>query len=194
MWRDKVFLLMNQRIFAESPNFAEGNLAKSSHLMKHQEIYPTRGVVQLVAVIPLLWFFIMNISVCSLEKYARSPRTSLSPPFVHDRRGTSTNILLHPYLQDSSSFTASVLLMLLVLLHNFSCFTGELDHFSCCDKPAVTHHGIMARWLFDNYQLSEVSFSYFSNLCKHLSAAIVWNFFVKTDDNYSTNKAHLLDF
>ncbi|EFX82828.1 hypothetical protein DAPPUDRAFT_240833 [Daphnia pulex] len=63
--------------------------------------------------------------------------------FVHDRRGTSTNVLLHPYLQDarSSSFTASALPM---LLHKFSCFTGELDHFSCCDTPAVTHQGIMA--------------------------------------------------
>jgi hypothetical protein len=39
-----------------------------------------------------------------------------------------------------------VLLMLLVLLHNFSCFTGELGHFSCCDTPTVTHHGIMARY------------------------------------------------
>ncbi|EFX80710.1 hypothetical protein DAPPUDRAFT_103243 [Daphnia pulex] len=37
---------------------------------------------------------------------------------------------------------ASVLLM---LQNNFSCFTGELDHFSCCDTPAVTHHGIMPR-------------------------------------------------
>ncbi|EFX82717.1 hypothetical protein DAPPUDRAFT_101435 [Daphnia pulex] len=65
--------------------------------------------------------------------------------FVLDRRGTSSNILIHPYLQDvhSSSFTA---LLLLILLHNFSCFTGELDHFSCCDTPAVTHQGIMARY------------------------------------------------
>ncbi|EFX85230.1 hypothetical protein DAPPUDRAFT_237698 [Daphnia pulex] len=50
---------------------------------------------------------------------------------VHDG-GTSTYVLLHPYLPDvrSSNFTASVLLM---LQNNFSCFTGELDHFSCCD-------------------------------------------------------------
>ncbi|EFX73219.1 hypothetical protein DAPPUDRAFT_325508 [Daphnia pulex] len=29
---------------------------------------------------------------------------------------------------------------------NFSRFTGELDHFSCCDTPTVTLHGIMARF------------------------------------------------
>ncbi|EFX75783.1 hypothetical protein DAPPUDRAFT_306661 [Daphnia pulex] len=58
--------------------------------------------------------------------------------FLHDRRRTSTNVLLYPHFQDvrSSSFTASVLLC---------CFTGELVHFSCCDTPAVTHNGIMAR-------------------------------------------------
>ena len=33
----------------------------------HQEIYPTRGVMLLAAVIPLLRFFIMNISMCFLE-------------------------------------------------------------------------------------------------------------------------------
>jgi hypothetical protein len=27
--------------------------------------------------------------------------------FVHDRRGTSNNVLLHPYFQDSSSFSVS---------------------------------------------------------------------------------------
>jgi hypothetical protein len=111
--------------------------------------------MQLVAVVPLSRFFIMNISVCFLEKVkidmlfnfyifinvtlilqSKQDPTDIFEPmldFVHHRRGTSTNVLLHPYLQDSSSFTASVLLMLLVLLHNFSCFTGELDHFRCCD-------------------------------------------------------------
>ncbi|XP_046650457.1 uncharacterized protein LOC124341404 [Daphnia pulicaria] len=106
-----------------------------THMIKHQEIYPTRGEMQLVAVVPLSRFFIMNISVCFLEKSKQDPTDIFEPmlDFVHHRRGTSTNVLLHPYLQDSSSFTASVLLMLLVLLHNFSCFTGELDHFRCCD-------------------------------------------------------------
>ncbi|EFX86691.1 hypothetical protein DAPPUDRAFT_236522 [Daphnia pulex] len=87
------------------------------------------------------YYIITNMIKCASKKRARKIPTDILEPmldFVHDRRGTSTNILLHPYLQDSSSFTASVLLMPLVLLHNFSCFTGELDHFSCCDTPAVT--------------------------------------------------------
>jgi hypothetical protein len=110
----------------------------------------------------------MNISVCFFEKVkiymllnfyifinvtlilqsTQDPTVIFEPmlDFVHHRRGTSTNVLLHPYFQDSSSFTASVLLMLVDLQHNFSCFTGELDHFRCRDTPAVTHHGIMARY------------------------------------------------
>jgi hypothetical protein len=81
-------------------------------------------------------------------EHARSPWTSLSQCWIcpWQKRDSHQRSELHPYLQDSSSFTASVLLMLLVLLQNFSCFTGELDHFSCCDTPAVTHHGIMARY------------------------------------------------
>jgi hypothetical protein len=95
----------------------------------------------LAAVIPLIRFFIMNIAVCFLEKvkinmlfkflyfhcntfffteHARSPRTSLSNwmlDFAHDRRGTSTNVLLHPYsrrtlptLTQLHCFSASLLL------------------------------------------------------------------------------------
>ncbi len=39
-----------------------------------------------------------------------------------------------------------------------------------------------------------VSFSYFANLFKHLSAIILLKYLVITDDYYSTNKVHLLDF
>ncbi|EFX85770.1 hypothetical protein DAPPUDRAFT_237248 [Daphnia pulex] len=44
--------------------------------------------------------------------------------FVHDGRGTSISVLLHPYLRDarSSSFTASKL--------NLLYFTGDLAIFS----------------------------------------------------------------
>jgi hypothetical protein len=86
--------------------------------------------MQLVAVIPLLRFFIINISVCFLEKVkidmlfkfyifinvthffyrARKITTDILKPmldFVHERRGTSNNVLLHPYFQDSSSFSVS---------------------------------------------------------------------------------------
>jgi hypothetical protein len=76
------------------------------------------------------------------------PGTEILVPmvtFVHDGRGTSINVLLHPYLGDarSSNFTASK--------HNLFDFTGEfLDHFSDrfrrCYAPAVTHHGIMPRY------------------------------------------------
>jgi hypothetical protein len=68
--------------------------------------------------------------------------------FVHDGRGTSINVLLHPYLRDarSSSFTASK--------HNWFYFTGDLASFWItsviasvrCYTPEVPHHGIMARY------------------------------------------------
>ncbi len=127
-------------------------------------MYPTRGVMQLVAVIPLLRFFIMNISVCFLEKVkidmlfnfyifinvtiffyraCKIPTAHRHPwanagfcPWeqrdFHQRSAPSlsSRVKTHP---------ASVLLMLLVLLNNFSCFTGELDHFSCCDTPECSH-------------------------------------------------------
>ncbi|EFX82652.1 hypothetical protein DAPPUDRAFT_101321 [Daphnia pulex] len=94
----------------------------------------------------LLRVFIMNISVCFLEKIPTDILESMLDLLL-DRRGTSTNVLLHPYLQDvrSYSFTASALLMLLHV--KFSCFTGQLVHFNCCDKPAITHQGIMARFI-----------------------------------------------
>ncbi|XP_046651071.1 uncharacterized protein LOC124342144 [Daphnia pulicaria] len=57
------------------------------HMIKHQEIYPTRGVMQLVAVVPLSQFFIMNISVCFLQKIPTDilepyPQTSLSQCWI----------------------------------------------------------------------------------------------------------------
>ena len=110
----------------------------------------------LVAVIPLLRFFIMNISVCFLEKvkidmffkssciyinvtqfFLHSTEDPHGHPwanagFVHDRRGTSTNVLLHPYLQDvrSSSFTTSVLLMLLTCYTTFLASLASWIHFT----------------------------------------------------------------
>ncbi|EFX87524.1 hypothetical protein DAPPUDRAFT_311961 [Daphnia pulex] len=77
-------------------------------------------------------FFIMNISVCFLEKSTQflyescGPGTEILVPmltFVHDGRGTSINVLFHPYLRDarSSSFTASK--------HNWFYFTGDLASF-----------------------------------------------------------------
>ncbi|EFX88302.1 hypothetical protein DAPPUDRAFT_311577 [Daphnia pulex] len=54
------------------------------------------------------------------------PGTEILVPmltFVHDGRGTSINVLLHPYLRDarSSSFTAPK--------HNWFYFTGDLASF-----------------------------------------------------------------
>jgi hypothetical protein len=52
--------------------------------------------------------------------------------FVHDRRVTSTNVLLHPYLRDvrAASFTALYAAAATQLV-----FTGELDHFSVRFNP-----------------------------------------------------------
>ncbi|EFX87991.1 hypothetical protein DAPPUDRAFT_234616 [Daphnia pulex] len=67
----------------------------------------------------------MNISVARSFFMASCghPGTEILVPmltFVHDGRGTSINVLLHPYLRDarSSSFTASK--------HNWFYFTGDL--------------------------------------------------------------------
>jgi hypothetical protein len=52
-----------------------------------------------------------------------------------------------------------------------------------------------ARWLFDHFQLSKQSVSvtlqFSFNIYRQL---LCGNFFVKTDDNYPDNKAHLLNF
>jgi hypothetical protein len=61
------------------------------------------------------------------------PGTEILVPmltFVHDRRGTSINVLLHLFLRDarSSSFTASK--------HNWFYFTGDL---ATGERRAVTH-------------------------------------------------------
>jgi len=69
--------------------------------------------------------------------------------FVHDRRGTSTNVLLHPYLQDvrSSSFTASVLHMLL------ACYTTFLASLaSWITSVAVTHLQSLTTGLYPGTQ------------------------------------------
>jgi hypothetical protein len=60
---------------------------------------------------------------------------------VHDGRGTSPYVLLHPYLPDVHPAS-----LLLILQNKFSCFTGGLDHFSCCDTLAVPPDEIMARY------------------------------------------------
>jgi hypothetical protein len=71
--------------------------------------------------------------MCSLMSCG--PGTEILVPmvtFVHDGRGTSINVLLHPYLGDarSSNFTASK--------HNLFYFTGEfLDHFSDRFRPLL---------------------------------------------------------
>ncbi|EFX72988.1 hypothetical protein DAPPUDRAFT_110283 [Daphnia pulex] len=78
----------------------------------------------------LLRVFIMNISVCFLEK--KRDFHHGSDPFLSSRR---TPIQLRCF---SASYAA---LRQLFLLH------WRVDHFSCCDKPAVTHQGIMARFI-----------------------------------------------
>jgi hypothetical protein len=57
--------------------------------------------------------------------------------FVHYRRVTSTNFLLHPYLRYPHSILASLLIMLLIVLNNLSYFTDELDQSlpSACHSP-----------------------------------------------------------
>ncbi|EFX84430.1 hypothetical protein DAPPUDRAFT_238738 [Daphnia pulex] len=96
-----------------------------------------------------------GIKATQLKDRARSffmewcgPGTDILVPmltFVHDRRRTSTNVLLQTYLCDacSSSFTASK--------HNLFDFTGDFASFWTtsvitsvrCYTPAVTHHRIM---------------------------------------------------
>jgi hypothetical protein len=52
-----------------------------------------------------------------------------------------------------------------------------------------------ARWLFDNFQLSKQSVSVTLQISlNNYRQLLCGNFLVKTDDNYSTNKAHMLDF
>ncbi|XP_046641473.1 uncharacterized protein LOC124326603 [Daphnia pulicaria] len=124
--------------------------------------------MQLVAVIPLL-------------RARKIPTDILEPmlDFVHDRRGTSTNILLHPYLQDFKTYVhpASLLQCFLSasLLHNFSCLTGELDHFSCCDTPVQSlttglwpgnAEETSRRWIFS-------SLTIVTSLCRMLPLLLV---------------------
>ncbi|EFX87491.1 hypothetical protein DAPPUDRAFT_96554 [Daphnia pulex] len=64
--------------------------------------------------------------------------------FVHEGRGTSSNLLLHPYLPDvrSSSFTAFAAT---TFLTSPTSWNTSVVAALCCSTPAVTHHGIMAR-------------------------------------------------
>jgi hypothetical protein len=69
---------------------------------------------------------------------------SLMLAFVLDRRVTSTNFLLHPYLRfpHTSSFSAYYAAKQFVLLHwRVSPFASVRS-----DTPTVTHHGIMPRY------------------------------------------------
>ncbi|EFX82215.1 LOW QUALITY PROTEIN: hypothetical protein DAPPUDRAFT_241405 [Daphnia pulex] len=63
----------------------------------------------------------MKIAVCLLIKSSSILKPMLT--FVHDGRGTSSNIFLHPHLPlvHSSSFTASK--------HNLFYYTGDLASF-----------------------------------------------------------------
>jgi hypothetical protein len=77
------------------------------------------------------------------------PGTEILVPmltFVHDGRGTSTNVLLHPYLRDarSSSFTASKQDLFYFDFASF--WTTSVITSVRCYTPAVTHHGIMPRY------------------------------------------------
>ena len=155
---------------------------------------------------------------------------SLMLAFVLDRRVTSTNFLLHPYLRfpHSSSFSAYYAAKQFVLLHWRVRPVASVRS----DRPTVTHHGIMprypiidlfklgvcviisksgrscaltkcyfdvffsnARWLFDHFQLSKQSVSVTLHISLNIYRQLLCgNFLVKTDDKYSTIKAHLLNF
>ncbi|EFX82411.1 hypothetical protein DAPPUDRAFT_101596 [Daphnia pulex] len=62
--------------------------------------------------------------------------------FVHEGRGTSSNLLLHPHLPDvrSSSFTAFAAT---TCLTSPTSWNTSVVATLCCYTPAVTHHGIM---------------------------------------------------
>ncbi|XP_046647264.1 uncharacterized protein LOC124337207 [Daphnia pulicaria] len=89
-------------------------------------------------------FHRQHFSVLLRKEPVRSPQTSLSQCWILSMKEEGLPTMFCSILI-FKTHPASVFLMLLVLLHNFSCFTGELDHFSCCDTPEVTPHGIMAR-------------------------------------------------
>jgi hypothetical protein len=173
------------------------------------------------------------------------PGTEILVPiltFVHDGRGTSANVLLHPYLHDarSSSFTSSK--------QNLFYFTGDLASFWTTSLPFAVPHlqslttglclgtrqftyfhrlstnslvalnsvcvivskirpflrvneVLLGRFFFltlDGFRtfsaVKTVSFRNFTHLFKRLSTVFCGNFVVITNDNYSPNKAHLLDF
>ncbi|EFX82167.1 hypothetical protein DAPPUDRAFT_101612 [Daphnia pulex] len=77
---------------------------------------------------------------------ATTPTTPRQMPSIqhHDKgRGTSSNLLLHPYLPDvrSSSFTAFAAT---TCLTSPTSWKTSVVATLCCYTPAVTHHGIMA--------------------------------------------------
>ena len=85
----------------------------------------------------------------------------------------------------------------LVALNSFCVIVSEIRTFLVLTrKRSFTWTFLFsnARWLFDNLQLSKVSFCYFAHLFKHLLAVILLKYLVITNDNDSPNKAHLLDF
>ncbi len=174
------------------------------------------------------------------------PGTKILVPmlnFVHDGRGTSTNV--HPYLRDIPLHPHLAYHLASLLLNtNFVYFTGDLASFwttswslpsavqslttrLCPGTQQLTYFRRLstnslvalvsvyvsfqnqallksftwtflfsiARWLFDNLQLSKtVSFSYFEHLFLYLLAVILLKYLMKADDYYSCNKAHLLNF
>ncbi len=74
----------------------------------------------------------------------------LVPILTHDERGTSINVLLHPYLRDalSSSFTASKysLFYFTADLALARLWTTSVIASVRCYTPAVTHYEIMPRY------------------------------------------------
>ncbi len=77
---------------------------------------------------------------------------SLMLAFVLDRRVTSTNFLLHPYLRfpHTSSFSAYYTAKQFVLLH----WRVRPIASVRSDRPTVTHHGIMPRYpIIDLFKL-----------------------------------------
>jgi hypothetical protein len=72
--------------------------------------------------------------------------------FVHDRRVTSTDVLLHPAPSFATHAHPALLFHFMLLqCYTLSCFTVGSLQFSDvtsarCDTPLVTHHRIMPRY------------------------------------------------
>jgi hypothetical protein len=114
--------------------------------------------------------------------------------FVHYRRVTSTNSLLHPYLRypHSSSFSPIIDLFKLGV-----CVIISKSGRSCALTKCYfdVFFSSNARWLFDHFQLSKQSVSVTLHISLNIYRQLLCgNFLVKTDDKHSTIKAHLLNF